>query len=542
MEITCEGKVYTFPDGMTPLAIWETLGYAEKKNAVLAELDGEIMDMRTPIKGAEKLSWIPLASGEGDKARERTLIMLLVAAMRKVYGGTRDVHVKHSLFDGLYCEFSDGHTPFGRELAALEDAMRKIEESAAPIEPLTVDREEAAEFLEHSGRAGDAELVRHYAFKEFHIYQCGDVKDYYFGPMLPDMSYAGEFRLVPYAPGFLLCFPDAGETALGEYREEPLFARVFLEAEEWGRLIGCREVSELNEAIRRGRAGDLVAMAEALQEKRLAALADKISGGRPRVRMVCIAGPSSAGKTTFMHRLLIQLWVNGVKPVMISLDDFYRERSKEMKEKANYEDLSALDTELFEACVTGLLEGRAVRLPRFDFKTQTRSWSEETFTLGADQPVLVEGLHALNPVLSRFVPGYQCLHIYLGALTQISINAHNRISTSDTRLLRRMVRDARTRGNDPEKTLALWDTVRRGEEQNIFLFQGRADEIFNTALIYEIPVLKKEALPLLSSIGRESPVYARARRLLTALTPFEELPKSIVPDGSILREFVGGRE
>lgn len=541
MEITCEGKTYTFPDGMTPLAIWKTLGHAEKEHAVLAEFDGEIMDMRTPIEGSGRLSWIPLASGEGEKARERTLIMLLVAAVRKVCGAARDVHVKHSLFDGLYCEFSDGHTPFGRELDKLEETMREIAASAAPIEPIRVEREEAAEFLERSGRAGDAELVRRNSFKEFHIYQCGALKDYYFGPMLPDMSYAGEFRLVPYAPGFLLRFPDAGETALGEYHEEPLFARVFLEAEEWGRLIGCREVAELNEAIRRGRAGDLVAMAEALQEKRLAALADKISGGRPRIRMVCIAGPSSAGKTTFMHRLLIQLWVNGVKPVMISLDDFYRERTEETKEKANYEDLSALDTELFEACVTGLLEGRAVRLPRFDFKTQTRSWSEE-FTLGRDQPVLVEGLHALNPALSRFVPGYQCLHIYLGALTQISINAHNRISTSDTRLLRRMVRDARTRGNDPEKTLALWDTVRRGEEQNIFLFQGRADEIFNTALIYEIPVLKKEARPLLAAIGRESPVYARARRLLTALTPFEELPTSIVPDGSILREFVGGRE
>lgn len=540
MNIFCEGQRHSLPAGSTAGDLWRHLhGEALSEDAVLADCRGEILDFQTPLPDDASIAWVPMASKHGYLAYQRTLIMLLVCAVQEVYGPEADVEVKHSLGNGLYCRFPDGHTPLAGELARLEAAMRAIAAERRPIRQVYLDWEDVLRFLREKGRTEEAAMLAEHPFKRFGVYRCGTVTDYYFGPMLPHMGCLHAFCLAPYAPGFLLRFPAQGERTIGPYKEEPLFAKVFLEAEEWGEIIGCRNVAELNRAIEDGSIRHLIAMAEARHEKSLGHLADQISSQKPKIRLVCIAGPSSAGKTTFMNRLLVQLWVNGVRPVMVSLDDFYKERTEE--ENVNYENLSALDVELFQELMGELLEGRRIRLPRFDFKTGRRSWSEEEFQLGRDQPVMVEGLHALNPELTHFVPGYQCMHIYLGALTQLSINNHNRISTTDTRLLRRMVRDARTRGMTAEETLASWNRVRRGEEENIFLFQGRAEETFNTALLYELPVLKKKALPLLRAIGRESGQYAEAQRLLTFLLPFAELDERFVPDHSILREFIGER-
>ncbi len=539
MDILCDNKTYTLPLGTTVGDFWKSCYGAYSKEAVLADCGGVVTDFQSPI-AAGALRWIPITEKAGYLAAQRTLVMLLLCAVKAVLGTAGDVEIKHSLGEGLYCEFPDGHTPLSEELQAVENQMHHIAEMGQPIEKITIDSREAARLLREKGRGPDAELIEQKGFETFGVYRSGDVTDYFFGPMLPDMGCVPDFRLVPYAPGFLLRFPGMGETAVAPYKEEPLFAKVFLEAEEWGEIIGCHNVAELNKAIRDGGIRTLIAMAEAKQEKRLGELADRITGQKPKIRLVCIAGPSSAGKTTFMNRLLIQLRVNGARPVMVSLDDFYKEHTVQRAEGiTNYEDLAALDVALFQKLMGELLEGKEIRLPRFDFESGTRAWSKETFHLGPGQPIMVEGLHALNPELSHFVPGYQCLHIYLGALTQLSINRHNRISTTDTRLLRRLVRDARTRGNDAVTTLGLWSTVRRGEEENIFHFQGRAEEIFNTALIYELPVLKKKAMPLLEAIPQGNPVHAEARRLMDFLMPFEELDASVVPENSILREFVG---
>lgn len=543
MDIQYDGKTYSLPAGTTVGAFWKRLYGAYSKEAVLADMDGDVLDFRGPLAEGE-IRWIPITEKAGYLAAQRTLVMLLLCAVKDVYGEEGDVEIKHSLGDGLYCEFPDNHLPMAEELETIETRMRAIAAAAQPISQLTVSAQKAADILRKRGQTLEAELILQRGLDSLRVYQSGDVTDYFFGPMLPDMGCVPDFCLAPYAPGFLLRFPGMGETKVGPYKEEPLFAKVFLEAEEWGEIIGCHNVAELNRAIMNGSVKTLIAMAEAKQEKRLGELADRITGERPRIRLVCIAGPSSAGKTTFMNRLLIQLRVNGARPVMVSLDDFYKEHAVQRAEGiANYEDLAALDVALFQKLMAQLLEGKEIRLPRFDFQTGTRGWQENPVRLAPGQPIMVEGLHALNPVLSHFVPGYQCLHIYLGALTQLSVSRHNRISTTDTRLIRRLVRDARTRGNDAETTLALWSTVRRGEEENIFHFQGRAEEIFNTALIYELPVLKKKAMPLLSAIPRGSPVYAEARRLMDFLMPFEELDESVVPDNSILREFVGkGRD
>ena len=541
MNIFCEGQTFVLPAGSTAGDLWRQLhGEAISEEAVLADCGGEILDFQTPLPEDGTVRWVPLASKPGYLAYQRTLIMLLVSAVKEVYGPEADVQVKHSLGSGLYCRFPDGHIPRAGELSRLEEAMRAIAAEARPIRQVMLHCCDVVRFLRAKGCEAEADLLEARGFVQIGVYRAGDVTDYYFGPMLPHMGCIHAFCLSPYAPGFLLRFPGEGEHAVGPYQEEPLFAKVFLEAEEWGEIIGCHNVTELNKAIDNGDIRHFIAMAEARHEKSLGHLADEICGRKPKIRMVCIAGPSSAGKTTFMNRLLVHLWVNGVKPVMVSLDDFYKERVPGVE--VNYENLDALDVDLFQKLMGELLEGRRIRLPRFDFRTGKQRWSEEEFQLGPDQPVLVEGLHGLNPELTHFVPGYQCMHIYLGALTQLSINNHNRISTTDTRLLRRMVRDARTRGMDAETTLASWNRVRRGEEENIFLFQGRADVIFNTALLYELPVLKKKAMPLLKAIGRESPQYADAQRLLTFLMPFEELDENVVPDHSILREFIGERD
>lgn len=541
VRISCEGKIYNMADGATPGDLWDEVRGSRRWNeAVLARCGGEVMDFLTPFDGDTSVTWISMKEKYAYLASQRMLTMLLVAAVKELGGMNADVEVKHSLGQGLYCEFPGHHTVTHEELALLEARMKAIALEKRPLRRITISKDDAVAVLKKRGADEEADLLADASFQRFGVYQCGRVTDYYFGPMLPDMGYVPPFRLVPYAPGFLLLFPAPGQTAIAPYKEEPLFARVFLESERWGALIGCRHVRDLNQAIRKGQAPELIAAAEALHEKKLAYLADRICREDPPIRMICIAGPSSAGKTTFMKRLITQLRVNGVRPVMISLDDYYRDhRSYKANETVNFENLSSLDIGLFEKTMAGLLEGKAVRLPQFDFLTGHRQWDEKEIILPEDQPVLVEGLHGLNPELTHFVPGYQCIHIYLGALTQLSINNHNRISTTDTRLLRRLVRDARTRGNSAEITLARWDTVRRGEEQNIFYFQDRADVIFNTALIYELPVLKKAARPLLEAVPRSSMEYAEARRLLQSLEPFAELGTEDIPQNSILREFVG---
>ena len=538
MQISCEGQVYELKNTSTPQDLWDMVrGNRSWEDAVLADCEGDIIDFQTPFPGDTAVKWIPMNTPAAYRAYQRSLIMLLVIAVKEIYGEEADVKVKHTLGSSLYCEFSDSHVPFQKELEFLYKRMKAIVQEGRDISLMTVTKKRAEDFLIKNRRIKDAELLSQINTDKINVSQCGNYVDYFFGPMLPDMSYAKVFDLKSYAPGFLLQMPPRGSMELQKVEEAPLFSRVFLETQNWSELIGCNSLIDLNKAIENHTVGDLILMAEAFHEKKIAELADKICGQKPEVRLVCIAGPSSSGKTTLENSLIIHLWVNGVKPVMLSLDDYFRNRDE--MDKSVWEDLEALDLPLFEETVVKLLEGKEVRLPRFNFITGKKEWDEKATRLGEGQPILVEGLHGLNPALSYFVPGYQCVHVYLSALTQITINNHNRISTSDTRLLRRMVRDARGRGHDVETTLAHWDSVRQGEERNIFSFQNKADFIFNSALIYELPVLKKLAKPLLQTVSKGSSVYPEAQRLLHFLEPFCELDTSLVPSNSLLREFVG---
>ncbi len=510
--------------------------------AVLALYNGELCDFQTPIRGNGKIEWRDLHSKEGNLAYQRSLIMLMAKAVREIFPAGR-VRVQHSLGRGLYCILDAGHAITHRDIEDLEEYMHQLVRERAPIERLAVSRRVAINICENEGRREEAEMLAQLNAEEVLLYRCGNFYDYYFGPMLPDMGYLTVFDVVHYAPGFLLRFPNYRQPEkLQEYEELTLFSRVFFEATDWSEKIGCRYVNDLNEAIHSGRVTDIIAISEALHEKKLAEIADMIAKREPDIRLITIAGPSSAGKTTTMKRLKVQMRVNGLNPVMISLDDYFYDRTMRPVDENGHvdnESVGALDLTLLELQLMALMAGEPVRLARFDFIEGERYFDEEPTILQEGQPIMMEGLHALNPAVSRIVPAYQRLNIYIAALTQLTISDHNRVSTTDTRLLRRIVRDHQFRGHTVQDTMRMWESVRDGEEKYIFPYQERADVIFNTALLYELPVLKVLAEPLLKEVEPTDSAYPEAQRLLRFLSVFESLSPAVVPSNSILREFIG---
>ncbi len=521
--------------------VWEQVR-DDEPNAVLALYNRELADFQTPITGDGTLEWLDLRTKQGDLAYQRSLIMLMSMAVHEIYPEGR-VMVQHSLGRGLYCVLETGVPVTHQDIEDIEEYMHQLVREKRKIEKLAVNRKVAINVCENEGRMEAAGVLKTIPTEEVMLYRCGNYYDHYLGPMLPDMGYVQVFDLVHYAPGFLLRFPNRmNPDRLPEYEELTLFSRVFFEATHWSETIGCRYVSELNEAIHSGKIVDIIDMSEALHEKNLARIADLIVSQKPKIRLVTIAGPSSAGKTTTTQRLMVQMRVNGLRPVMISLDDYFygRENRPLMEDgETDNESVDALDLTLLELQLMTLVSGDPVHLSRYDFISGERYFDTEPTSLEPGQPIILEGLHALNPDVSRIIPAYQQLNVYIGALTQLTISDHNRISTTDTRLLRRMIRDNQFRGHSPEDTLAVWDDVRYGEEAHIFPFQERADVIFNTALLYELPVLKTKALPLLQGIEKDSKHYPEAQRLLAFLSIFEPLTPDVVPRKSILREFIG---
>ncbi len=543
IQIRLHEMTYTVPKGTSLGDIWNRYGLPQEFPVVLGMVNGSVCDFQTPVIGDADISWITLNTREGQLAYQRTLILLLVRAVAELYP-TGKVAIEHSLGLALYGELDFGKkVPTYQDVMDIKEKMHSIQMDSPHFEKVVGTKEECLHLLEKFGQWTDYEIVNHLNLPEVTYYKSGEVMDYYFGPMLPDFSYLASYDLEPYAPGFLLRYPELkSDMKLEPYREIPKFAKVFLEAKEWGRMLDCSNVMQLNEYISNGKIEEIIEVAEALQEKKRAQIADFIAQQKPSIKLIAIAGPSSAGKTTFTQRLCTQLRVNRLKPIMISLDDYFFDREKTPllpDGSYDFESLKAIDIDLFGQQLLDLYAGKDVYLPRFDFKKGKRVFSTEPVRLEAGSPVVVEGLHALNDEISRILPRYEKYKIYLGAFTQLSINEHNRISTSDTRLVRRLVRDAQFRGHSAEMTFSLWDAVRQGEETNIFPFQEDADSIFNSALLYELSVLKSLALPLLLAVPTDSPWYYQAYRLLRFLSPFTTLELDVVPEKSILREFIG---
>ncbi len=538
-----DGSILEAPVG-TPLeAFVATVTRPDEPPAVLALAEGRLLELTYPVRHDMAVQPLTLAHSDGMRVYQRSLSFLLVVAARELFPEARIV-VDHSLtMNGFYCRV-EGRGPFtAEELARLEAHMRAIVEADLPIARRRVSLDEACRIFE---RQAYLDKVRLLAFRQkdyLTVYELRGVYDYFYGHMVPSTGYLGLFALHPYPPGFILRFPRRNEpNVLPPFRDSPKLAAVFQEYGEWMRFLGIEDLADLNRANEAGRMREIILVSETLHAQRLAEIAREIAGRRDVVRLVLIAGPTSAGKTTFSKRLGVQLLANGLRPLPLSLDDYFIPRSRtplDEEGEPNFEALEAIDLELLSEQLLALLEGREVTLPRYNFLSGERE-EGPTLALRPGQILLIEGLHGLHPdLLSRIPP--ECIYrVYVSALSQLNLDRHNRIPTTDTRLLRRIVRDAQSRGYSARETIARWEKVRRGEERYIFPYQENADAMFNSALAYELAVLKPLAEPLLRQIEPGTLEWVEARRLLAFLEWIRPCSPYLVPDNSILREFIGG--
>lgn len=525
------------------MAVKEQRNYSSQ--IVAAKINGEVRDIQTPFTDSDTISFIELDSSLGWKIYRRSVLFLLIAAVNKI-DVSAEVVAKFTVNKGLYCEIKLPNKDINPDFIAEVDRTMKmmIAENLSIIKH-SVPRQEAVELFRKLGRSGKVNLLSELSQPVISIYTCENYTDYLYGPMLYETKNLDRFEL-DYEPfGVLIRTPD--ERTNGQIRKrvnQPKFGSILAESKAWADILDCRFISDLNRINREQSIGELIRISEGLQEKRIAQIADHIASHREDVRLILIAGPSSSGKTSFAQRLRIQLRVNGLRPVMISLDDYFLNREDTpLNEKGqyDYESLDALDTKLFNQDMLALLAGQEVQIPRYNFITGMREWKEDAFlSIHSDQPIIIEGIHGLNEYLTKDIPRKNKYKIYISALTQLNIDAHNRIPTTEVRFLRRLVRDYQFRGAKALKSIRQWPDVRDGEEKYIFPFQEDADVLFNSALIYEIGVLKKYAVPLLEEIKCGEDGYTEARLILRFLQYVNEISAiEDIPNNSILREFIG---
>ncbi len=506
--------------------------------------NGKIRELMKTVKKDGVLSFITYADSIGIKTMRRTAIMILIKAIRDV-AGSRDqsnTKVEFTIGNGYYCRIR-GAQITDDLVEKISDRFRQIVEDAVPITKKVYPLDEAIEIFRKQGMTDKIALLKYRRSSEINIYKLGDFYDYFYGYMLPNTSYIDKFRIDKYHDGILLTLPTGtspDKLIVSEPREK-LFNTMMLSS-EWGSMMGIENVGDLNNMVCEGRINEMILVQEALQESRIADIARKIFQ-RLDVKFIMIAGPSSSGKTSFANRLSIQLRTYGITPHPISLDNYFvnRENTPLNEDGSyNFECLEALDVERFNEDMVKLLKGERVEMPEFNFVTGKREMNGDFLQLGKNDVLVIEGIHGLNEKMSYALPAASKFKIYISALTTLSIDNHNRIATTDGRLLRRIVRDARTRGASAKKTISMWGSVRAGEEANIFPFQEDADEMFNSAQIYELAVIKPYAEPLLFSIQKDEPEYYEAKRLLKFLDYFVSVDSSMLPRNSICREFVGG--
>ena len=512
---------------------------------VAVKLDNTLHDLQTPVGKSRSIEFVELESEEGWIIYRRSVEFLLVMAVHELYPEA-EVAAMFRANNGLYCEISVPGKKLTEAMAqAIEAEMRRIVEEDRPIVKEVLEREAAVKLFKETKQVEKANLIASLKLPKVSIYRCGDYYDYLYGAMIGSTGHLGKFALDIFESGVLLRTPDL--KSKGEVPPsvpQPKLSEVLTEAKNWANILRCRYVTDLNRAIRSGRISEVIRVSEALQEEHVAEIGDYIAKHRQKLRLILIAGPSSSGKTSFAQRLRVQMQVMGLRPFSISLDNYFVNREDTPKTPAgayDYECLEALDVDLFNKDMFALLKGESVVLPRYNFKTGEREWEGQTpLTLEKSQPIIVEGIHGLNEKLTAAIPRDYKFKIYVSALTQLNIDAHNRIPTTDARLIRRLVRDYQFRGASALKTLKQWPDVRQGEEKYIFPYQEEADVMFNSAMIYELSALRRYAVPMLEAVTPDVPEYTKARRLLDFCQYFLDLPdEEDVPNNSILREFIG---
>ncbi len=508
----------------------------------LAIIDNKLRDLRYEVEEGREITFLDTTNVDGLRVYTRTLSFIFIMACKELYDNAK-VTIEHSLSKGLYCEVHIGRKLLNNDLDNIKHKMNKIIESNYKIDKLEVTREEAINIFNENNMKEKAELIKYKEYEDFKIYKCNDHLNHFYGYMLPSTGHIKVFDLKLYKNGIILLGPnEKDKTKPIDFIPQPKLASIYREAEQWSNLIGVDKVITLNKLIENNEYGEIIRTFEALHEKKLSGIADMISEQGKRV--ILIAAPSSSGKTSFAHRLAIHLRVNNLNPISISLDDYFVNRDDTpLDEDGNFdfESIYAIDLDRFNADLKKLLNGEEINLPRFNFKTGIREETNRKLKIDKNQPIILEGIHGLNPMLTSSIKDEDKFKIYISALTQINLDDHNRIPTTDLRLVRRMVRDYNFRGYSAERTIKQWCSVRRGEKKNIFPYQEEADVMFNSACVYELAVLKVYAKPLLEEISRESEVYIEANRILKFLQYFVELKDtSDIPSTSILREFIGG--
>ena len=538
-----KGKGREIPAEMTLLELAQEVQKEGEPLIVAARVDNVLRDLQTPVGDFHTIELVDTRSEFGRRIYRRSALFLLIMAVQELYPEA-EVVVQFAAHRGLYCAL---HSPFDVTESAvreLEERMREIVAENRPIIKKRLQREKVVQLFKKSEQIEKANLVMSLETEKASLYYCGEFYDYLFGPMVPATGVLDKFALDAMPGGVLLRTPEpSAPEIVPAFKAQPKFGSILMEAERWASVLHCDYVSDLNRYIRRGEVADIIHVSEALHEKKIAEIADHIASNIRELRLVLIAGPSSSGKTSFAQRLRIQLRVNGIEPVSISLDDYFRnwEDTPRTKEGAyDFENIGALDVELFNDHLVRLLNGEEVILPHYNFLTGKREAGTEHLSIAPTSPLIIEGIHGLNEMLTASVPRDKKYKIYISALTQLNIDAHNRIPTTDARLLRRMVRDYQFRGAYALKTLRQWPNVRAGEEKNIFPFQEEADAMFNSALIYELAVLKRYAVPLLEMVPRDVPEYTKANRLLDFCRCFSDITEEYdIPNNSLLREFIG---
>ena len=543
-QITVEGQTLNIKDGTTYLELAKNFQKKYDHDIVLVLENNKMRELFRKVKDGAAVTFLTTGQIDGYNTYRRSATLLLLKAIYDVEGmdAVRGMKVEFSAGEGYYV--SSRKMPVNEEtLARIENRMKELVSQNLPIEKRSIPVEEAIEHFTRHGMTDKARLFRFRRSSSVNVYLLDGFEDYYYGYMVPSTGYLKYFKLIPYDEGFVLEFPPrkTPET-FGPFREQPKVFQTLKNSTKWGEILNVGTVGALNEQISEGNVGNIILAQEAIMEKGLGDIAAEIAS-RPDKKLIMIAGPSSSGKTTFSHRLSIQLMAHGLKPHPIAVDNYFVERvdtPKDENGQYNFECLEAMDIELFNQQMSALLRGEKVFMPTFNFVTGMKEYKGNSLKLGPEDVLVIEGIHCLNDALSYSLPAENKFKIYVSALTQMNIDEHNRIPTTDGRLIRRMVRDARTRGASAQKTISMWPSVRRGEDENIFPYQESADVVFNSALIYELAVLKQYAEPLLFGIRPEDSEYLEAKRLLKFLNYFQGIDSNLIPGNSILREFIGG--
>ncbi len=545
LAVTVNGEVRTYLEGTTFLEIAMDFQPQYEDDILLVRSNGKLKELHKTLREDAEVSFITFRDPVGKKTYERSAIFLLIKAFYEIIPREKieKVQIDFALGNGIYGEVVGDVTLTPEILDQVKAEMVSLVEKKLPIMKRSVNTDEAVELFRNYGMRDKEQLFMFRRASRVNIYSIERFEDYYYGYMVQNTGYIKYFDLIPYHSGFLLVLPR--ENSPKEVKKEPFREKLFhvlRDSYRWSDNLEVPNVAALNKMICDGKGSELIMMQEALQEKNIGKIAE-MAAKDPDKRIVMIAGPSSSGKTTFSHRLATHFQALGYNPHPIAVDNYFRNREDYPRDEFGNLDMEALgcvDIETFNDHMNALLDGKKIEIPRFNFHTGKREYKGNMLQMGKKDILIIEGIHCLNDELSQALPKESKFKIYISALTQLNVDEHNRIPTTDGRLIRRMVRDARTRGTSAYETIQRWQSVRRGEDKNIFPYQESADVMFNSALLYELSVLKLYAEPLLFGIPRDSDAYVEAKRILKFLDYFLAMDSEMIPKNSIIREFIGG--